>query len=157
VALLESFGILETLRPNGFEFHDAATVHLALEAWRRAYADRARYLGDPAFVEIPLEMLLSRAHLVSEAHAIDPARATASSSLRPVSPTAEAGPDHQHTTHVSVADDEGNAVALTTTLNYLFGACVVAPGTGILLNDEMDDFAVAPGTPNTYGLVGSEA
>jgi gamma-glutamyltranspeptidase/glutathione hydrolase len=134
-------------------FGSAITVHLMSEAMRHAYVDRNSVLGDPVFVANPLERLLSSEHAAAIRAAIDPDKATASASLGPGTVPHE----KPETTHYSVADGEGNAVAVTYTLNGFFGAAVVAPGTGFLLNNEMDDFTTKPGTPNQFGLVQGEA
>ncbi|OJH37946.1 gamma-glutamyltransferase [Cystobacter ferrugineus] len=172
VAVVQTLGVLEKLRPQGLAFRDPEEIHLYAETLRRAYVDRTKYLGDPAMVQIPLERLTSSGYLADLAGSIDPKKATPSVSLLP--PGEDAGgstlkkPDagwydpstsseKKNTTHVSVIDKDGNAVALTTTVNYGFGSCVVAKGTGILLNDQMDDFSARPGVPNAYGLVGYEA
>ena len=129
------------------------TPHLAIEAMRRAYQDRARYLGDPDFVDIPVDKLLSIGYAKQRASSITLDKATASSSLgEPVG--VEEG---FHTTHFSVLDKDGNRVAATLSINLPFGSGFVAPGTGVLLNNEMDDFSAKPGSPNAYGLVGSQA
>ncbi|EUC69064.1 gamma-glutamyltransferase [Alcanivorax sp. 97CO-5] len=129
------------------------TPHLAIEAMRRAYQDRARYLGDPDFVDIPVDKLLSIGYAEQRASSITLDKATASSSLgEPVG--VEEG---FHTTHFSVLDKDGNRVAATLSINLPFGSGFVAPGTGVLLNNEMDDFSAKPGSPNAYGLVGSQA
>jgi gamma-glutamyltranspeptidase / glutathione hydrolase len=127
----------------------AQTIHLMAETMRHAYVDRNARLGDPAFVSNPLGSLLSSEHASAIRAAIDLEKATASAALGPGTPPHE----HAETTHYSVADGEGNAVSVTYTLNGNFGAAVVAPGTGFLLNNEMDDFAVKPGAPNLFGLV----
>jgi gamma-glutamyltranspeptidase/glutathione hydrolase len=117
---------------------------------RRAYRDRARYLGDPDFVDIPLERLTHPFYAAGLTRDIRRDRAT------PSTPgTARAG--GESTTHFSVLDREGNRVAATLSINYPFGSGFVAPGTGVLLNDEMDDFSAQPGVPNAYGLVGGAA
>jgi gamma-glutamyltranspeptidase/glutathione hydrolase len=134
-------------------FGSAMTVHRMAETMRHAYVDRNSLLGDPAFVTNPLERLLSLEHAAAIRAAIDSDKATASASLGPGS----APHERPETTHYSVADGDGNAVAVTYTLNGFFGAAVVAPGTGVLLNNEMDDFATKPGTPNQFGLVQGEA
>jgi gamma-glutamyltranspeptidase/glutathione hydrolase len=155
VTLVQVLGMLELLRPEGWDFHDPEALHLYVESLRRSFFDRANSLGDPAFVEVPLAQLLSHEHLEKMAHSIDPLHATLSSSLgTPPGPPPSAD---KHTTHLSVIDSQGNALAMTTTHNYLFGSCVVTPGTGVLLNDEMDDFAAAPLAPNVYGLVQGES
>ncbi|MBV8888310.1 MAG: gamma-glutamyltransferase [Alphaproteobacteria bacterium] len=150
--LCELLGILEAWDIRGLGFRSPASIHLLVEAMRHAYLDRNTYLGDPAFVGNPLEFLLSPAHAAAIRAAIAPDQATASASLRAGTPPHE----RSETTHFSVVDRDGNAVALTYTLNGNFGAGVMAPGTGFLLNDEMDDFSVKPGAPNLFGLVQSE-
>jgi gamma-glutamyltranspeptidase/glutathione hydrolase len=161
VILLETLGMLEYLKRDGFERRATADLHLYVEALRRAYAARARFISDPDQVDVPTARLLSPDYIAELAASIDPKRATPSSSLPgasaavpgPATPASEA----RHTTEVSVIDRAGNAVALTTTVNYGFGSCLVARGTGMILNDEMDDFATQPGVPNVYGLVYGEA
>jgi len=160
VILLETLGMLEHLRPNGFERRAPADLHLYVEALRRAYATRARFVSDPDQGDVPTARLVSPEYIAELASSIDPKRATPSSSL-PGASAAAPGPatpasEARHTTEVSVIDRAGNAVALTTTVNYGFGSCLVARGTGIVLNDEMDDFATQPGIPNVYGLVYGE-
>jgi gamma-glutamyltranspeptidase/glutathione hydrolase len=154
LAMLETFGLLEARGVKGPASREVEAVHTFIEALRLAYADRGRYVGDPAFVEVPVERLLSGAALGELSTKIDPKKATRSNTLTLEAPI---DPSKKNTTHVSVIDRDGNAVALTTTINYYFGSCVVAKGTGVLLNDEMDDFAAQPGVPNTFGLVMGEA
>jgi gamma-glutamyltranspeptidase/glutathione hydrolase len=120
---------------------------------RRAYRDRAEYLGDSDYVTVPVARLLEQAHADSLRRSIDHAKATPSASLGGYA--ADTG--GQDTTHFSILDSEGNRVAATLSINHPFGACIVPPGTGVLLNNEMDDFSIRPGTPNQYGLVGAEA
>ena len=141
------------LRASGF--NAAATVHVLVEAMRRAFLDRNTYLGDPAFVPNPVDRLLSPGHAARLRAAIDPGAATPSAALRP-SLAGEAN-ERPETTHISVADAAGNAVALTTTINGYFGAGVIAGETGFFLNNEMDDFTTAPGRPNLFGLVQGSA
>lgn len=129
-------------------------VHLIAEVMRRAYRDRAQYLGDPDFVRIPLERLLHPMYAAGLRAAIRPDRATPSVQLPGVGGTFPGG---RHTTHFSILDTDGNQVAATLSINYPFGAAFVPPGTGLLLNDEMDDFVAKPGVPNVYGLVGADA
>ena len=149
VVLVEMLDILQALH---LERHQGADrVHLVVEAMRRAYRDRARYLGDPDQVNMPLARLLSPAYARRLAAGIDLRRATPSAALA-VEP--EKGRD---TTHFSILDAEGNRVAATLSINYPFGSGLVAAGTGVLLNDEMDDFSAKPGVPNVYGLVGAAA
>jgi gamma-glutamyltranspeptidase/glutathione hydrolase len=126
-------------------------VHTLAEAMRRAFMDRNRWLGDPDFVDMPLERLLSKGYAAGLRSGIDPRKAT---------PTPASGfsvSEGSHTTHYSVVDADGNAASVTTTLNGGFGSAVTVAGAGFLLNNEMDDFAAAPGKPNMYGLVQGEA
>src|SRR5215472_10647950 len=120
---------------------------------RRGYADRARYLGDPAFVDAPVATLMAKDYAESLRASIDPAHATPSADLATSLPPREGS----NTTHFSVVDRSGNAVANTYTLNFSYGVGLVADGTGVLLNNELDDFTAAPGASNAYGLVGYEA
>jgi gamma-glutamyltranspeptidase/glutathione hydrolase len=133
---------------------EAQRVHLIAEAMRRAYRDRAQYMGDPDFIEVPVDYLVSDFHIKLLAKSISRSKATPSASLDPVVPPTGNGAD---TTHFSVVDKQGNKVSATLSINYPFGACYVAKGTGVLLNDEMDDFVAKPGVPNAYGLVGAHA
>ncbi len=126
--------------------------HLIIEAMRRAYRDRATYLGDPDFVSMPVQRLIHPFYGAGLARDIRPDRATPSVPL-----SGQAGVEGQDTTHFSILDNEGNRVAATLSINYPFGAGFVPPGTGVLLNDEMDDFSARPGVPNVYGLIGGEA
>jgi gamma-glutamyltranspeptidase/glutathione hydrolase len=128
-------------------------VHVIVEAMRRAYRDRAEYLGDPGFVQVPVERLTSREYAAQLAADLDLNAATPSAAL----PGLGVAPGGEDTTHFSVLDNDGNRVAGTLSINYPFGACMIPPGTGVLLNNEMDDFSVKPGVPNLYGLIGAEA
>ncbi|GJE61244.1 gamma-glutamyltransferase [Methylobacterium trifolii] len=140
------------LRASGF--NSAATIHLMVEAMRRAYADRNTFLGDPAFVDNPVARLLSPAYAETLRAAIRPDRATPSAEIRPNAESLGIPPrEKPETTHLSVMDKAGNAVSLTYTINGFFGAGVIAGDTGFLLNNEMDDFTVKPGVPNLFGLV----
>jgi gamma-glutamyltranspeptidase/glutathione hydrolase len=132
-------------------FGSAALLHLEAEAMRRAFEDRNRWLGDPDFVQLPLDRLLSKSYAAERRGQIDPARAT------PTPPFMAGAEGGAHTTHYSIVDADGNAAAVTTTLNIGFGSAVTVTGAGFLLNDEMDDFATAPGKPNIFGLVQGEA
>ncbi|MFZ5466224.1 MAG: gamma-glutamyltransferase [Pseudomonadota bacterium] len=132
---------------------EARRIHLVVEAMRRAYRDRAEYLGDPDFVVMPLERLLHPFYADGLRMSVRPDRAMPSASLPGAVPPG-GGDD---TTHFSILDQDGNAVSATLSINYPFGAVFVPPGTGVLLNDEMDDFSTKPGVPNAYGLVGAEA
>jgi gamma-glutamyltranspeptidase/glutathione hydrolase len=120
---------------------------------KRAYADRARYLGDPAFVNAPTRSLLAKDYAAKQRASIDPARATAAADVLQIAPPREGS----NTTHYSVVDSHGNAVSNTYTLNFPYGVGLVADGTGVLLNNELDDFTAAPGASNAFGLVGFEA
>ncbi len=131
----------------------AHRTHLVIEAMRRAFRDHNDYLGDPDFVKMPLDMLLSPYYAAGLRQTILADKATPSSML-PVGAGAEPG---MHTTHFSVIDREGNIASVTLTVNYVMGSTFVAAGTGVLLNDEMDDFALVPNKPNVYGLLGSAA
>ncbi len=153
IHLVQMLNILENFPIADYGAHSAQTVHLMTEAMKRAYADRSRYLGDPDFSEIPIARLVSRDYGQHLARGINPARATPSSlvapGLGPLPPD-----ESRETTHFSVIDREGNAVSNTYTLNFSYGSRIVVPGTGILLNNEMDDFSAKPGSPNAYGLIG---
>src|SRR6516165_5263779 len=151
VALVEMLNILEGYRLG--EVDAAARVHLMVEAMKRAYFDRAKFLGDPASVTPPA-YLTSKRFAESVRARIDPASAAAAASFGSIFAPAREG---DNTTHFSVVDRFGNAVANTTTLNLSYGLGLVAEGTGILLNNELDDFAAKPGAPNAYGLVGGDA
>jgi gamma-glutamyltranspeptidase / glutathione hydrolase len=131
-------------------FGSARYVHLEAEAMRRAFMDRNRWLGDPDFVDMPIERLLSKSYAAELRAQILPDRAT------PTPPATASGPEGTHTTHYSIVDADGNAAAVTTTLNGGFGSAVTVTGAGFLLNNEMDDFTTAPGKPNMYGLVQGE-
>ncbi len=135
------------------QMSDATRTHMIVEAMRRAYRDRAEYLGDPDFVRIPTKGLTHPYYANTLRQSIEPGRATPSRLLKG-NTLMQGGKD---TTHFSVIDQEGNRVAATLSINYPFGAAFVPPGTGVLLNDEMDDFSAKPGVPNAYGLVGAEA
>lgn len=133
--------------------NETTRTHVIVEAMRRAYRDRAEYLGDPDFVTMPIARLTHPFYAEGLRAAIRLDRATPSAALPGAQPTVD-GP---HTTHFSILDSKGNRVAATLSVNYPFGAAMVVPGTGVLLNDEMDDFSAKPGVPNAYGLVGAEA
>jgi gamma-glutamyltranspeptidase/glutathione hydrolase len=125
-----------------------------IEAERRAYADRAHYLGDPDFIKIPINTLLSEQYADDRMSNFNPEKATPSTAI---SHGIIPGFESEQTTHLSVVDPMGNAVAVTTTLNDSYGSRVVVAGSGFLLNDEMDDFSIKPGVPNMYGAIGGEA
>lgn len=151
--LIQLLNILE-----GFELTDGpnapTTLHLMVEAMKRSYADRAEFFGDPAFVNVPLERLTSKDYAARIRASIDKTKATPSAAIKAgITPKKEG----ENTTHYSVLDQYGNAVAATVTLNLNFGLGLVAEGTGVLLNNELDDFALAPGVPNAFGLIGGAA
>lgn len=148
IALLQILGMLERFDLAGAGPLGARTVHRMAEAERRAFADRARLLGDPAFVEVSVASLLDPARIASLASSIDDERATPSASL-PAFSDAGGG----ETLHYTVADARGNVVSVTISLNLWFGSGIVAPGTGVLLNNQIADFSLAPGVPDPYGLV----
>ena len=150
VAILQVLGMLE-------EQDLPLDTHHFAEACRRAYADRARWLGDPDAHPLPLPGLIDRAYLKDRAADIFPSRATASAAVTHGSPPAAPPGDADETLHLSVTDREGRAVAMTLTLNRFFGVGFMAANSGILLNNELDDFALLPGVPNLYGLIGGEA
>jgi gamma-glutamyltranspeptidase / glutathione hydrolase len=150
IALLEMLGILEGTGYEKAGAGSASAIHYVAEAMRRAYADRNEYVGDPEFVKVPIAGLLDRGYLARLRASIDPERATPSDAVRPGRPV---GSEQMETTHYSVVDAEGNAVAITYTLNGGYGNGITVPGLGFLLNNEMDDFAAKPGTPNMFGLV----
>ncbi len=152
IGLAESLGMLEKFNLSGVEQPD--TAHLVVEALRRAFQDRARYLGDSDFVPVPVAGLVSKNYLKQRAATIDPDRATKSSDLEGSKlARAESG----NTTHFSVIDAEGNRVAATLSINWLFGSGILSEATGVLLNNEMDDFTLRPDVPNSYRLRGGIA
>jgi len=146
--------ILESYDLEKLGWGSPEAIHLETEAMRRAFAVRNQFLGDPDFVEIPQERFLAREYVEKLQDSISTERATPSTNV-----AAGIGTDHEgkHTTHFSIADSAGNAVAMTTTINFWFGSAVTVRGAGFLLNDEMDDFASKPGTPNSFGLIQGEA
>ncbi|MCC7347327.1 MAG: gamma-glutamyltransferase [Variibacter sp.] len=154
VHLLQILNILEgfDLRASGAGAAD--TLHLMIEAMKPAYADRSEYLGDPDFVRVPVAGLTAKSYAARLRAGIDPARARPSREIRPGAPGPNEG---DNTTHFSIVDADGNAVANTYTLNFSYGLGMVAEGTGVLLNNEMDDFAAKAGVPNAFGLTGGDA
>jgi gamma-glutamyltranspeptidase/glutathione hydrolase len=151
--LIEMLNMLEPRDVKGLGYGSAAYDHLLVEAMRRAFADRAALMGDPDFVKVPVRGLTAKPYAAERAKTIDPERATPSAQVGAGDP----GPyESPQTTHYSVVDAQGNAVSNTYTLNNNFGSGVTAAGTGVLLNNEMDDFAAKPGTPNGFGLVQGE-
>ena len=151
VVLASIFNMLEILGYD--QAGHSQRIHLLVEAMRRAYRDRAAYLGDPDYVEVPVKHLTSEAYAQQLAKAISVLRASRSADIGTIGEEAS-GND---TTHFSIIDQQGNMVSATLSVNYPFGSGLVAGGTGVLLNDEMDDFSAKPGEPNAYGLLGSSA
>ena len=154
IHLIQMLNILEHWPVAAGGWGSAANLHRLAEVARRAYADRATHLGDPAFHDVPTAQLIDPAYAHALYTSIDETAATDS---RTVSATDFKGHEHEETTHFSVADRHGNLVSTTTTLNLNFGSGWMAQGTGVLLNNEMDDFAIKPGEPNAFGLIGSQA
>ena len=154
VHLIEILNMLEHYPIKEDGVNSAKNIHHMAESMKLAYADRSEYLGDPDFVKIPVTGLTSKAYANERVKTIDDNKARLSSNIKPGKPQPY---ESDQTTHYSVMDKAGNAVAVTYTLNLNFGSGIVAEGTGILLNNEMDDFSVKPGVPNAFGLVGGAA
>lgn len=185
VHLLQILNTIGTTDLAKMGWHSPDALHLLIESMRIAYADRSKYLGDPDFINVPVAALTNPAYATQRRQEIKLDKARPSSSVQPVAPeilnqfgtqpfpggkrdreikdtkksigNRQPSPESNDTSHLTVVDKDRNVVSLTFTVNYRFGAGVVVPGTGILLNDEMDDFAVAPGVPNVFGLVGGDA
>jgi gamma-glutamyltranspeptidase/glutathione hydrolase len=166
VALIETLNILEGFDLHAAQRNSALHLHLVAEAYRRAFFDRSVFLGDPDFVDIPVAQLIDKKYAAEWRSSIDPNKASVSAELqRPSMGQLDqsaalhapyVGPEKQNTTHYSIVDDAGGAVAVTTTLNDSFGSRATLPGLGFLLNDEMDDFASKVGVPNSFGLIQGE-
>src|SRR5580704_8638207 len=154
VILIEMLNILEGYDLRGLGAQSVPALHLMIEAMQRAFADRAMFLGDPDVVAVPVKDLIAKPYAAALRARIDPDRARPSQEIRPGEPPFREG---DNTTHYSVVDRFGNAVSSTYTLNFSYGVGMVADGTGILLNNELDDFAAKPEAPNAYGLIGYEA
>ncbi len=154
VHVLQMLNILEPYPLESYGHNSAAYLHRVIESMKLAYADRSRYMGDPDQTVIPTAALISKEYGAERRKLIDAERAKTAEEIGPGNPVPTESPD---TTHYSVADAEGNVVANTYTLNFSFGSHIVVPGTGILLNNEMDDFAAKAGDANAYGLVQGEA
>ena len=154
IHIIQILNILSQFDMHQYGFGSADAMQLMAEAEKRAYADRSEYLGDPDFVKVPWQALTSKEYAKALAAEIDVNKATPSGEIRP----GKLAPyESNQTTHFSVVDKSGNAVAVTYTLNTTFGTGIVAGNTGIIMNNEMDDFSAKPGVPNVYGLVGGEA
>lgn len=154
IALVQLLKSVEPFPLKRWGFNTDSTVQVMVEAERRVYADRATHLGDPDFYRVPAKQLVDDAYIRERMRSMSWDKATPSSAIQAGEISA---PEHLETTHYSIVDREGNAVSITTTLNGSYGAGVVVKGAGFLLNNEMDDFSVKPGSPNMYGLVGGEA
>ena len=154
VGILQMLGVLEGSGYEKSAFGSAASLHVMAEAMRRYFADRSEYMGDPDFYRVPVSGLLNPRYIAALRQSIDPEHATSSAALHPGKPQSY---ESSETTHYSIVDAEGNAVAVTYTLNGGYGSHVTATKLGFLLNNEMDDFAAKPGEPNAYGLVQGEA
>ncbi|WP_162053228.1 gamma-glutamyltransferase [Pontibacter pamirensis] len=154
IALIQLLSISEDYPIDEWGIKTTETAHFMIEAEKRVYADRAKHLGDPAFVDVPVEGLLEEAYMKRRMHDFSMGSDTDSEEVYAGEPAAYEG---AQTTHYSIVDPMGNAISVTTTLNTNFGALVFVDGAGFLLNNEMDDFSSKPGYPNTYGLIGGEA
>lgn len=154
VHLIEMLNVLEGFDLHAMGHNSAAALHVLVESMRQAYADRSLWLGDPAFFDVPVDWLTSRAYADEIRAAIPAERARSSSDVRPGHPPDRESPD---TTHLCAVDASGLSVSLTYTLNVSYGCRAVAAGTGLLLNNEMDDFTASPKEPNAFGLVGGAA
>lgn len=154
IHIVQILNILEGYPLSDYGQNSAQTIHLMSEAMQLAYADRAEYLGDSDFVDVPVSGLTARPYANELRARINPDKATPAASIKAGNPLPY---ESDQTTHFSIVDKDGNAVANTYTLNFSYGTGLVADGTGILLNNEMDDFSAKPGVPNAYGLLGGEA
>lgn len=154
IALLQALNVLEGFPLEAYGHNSSRAMHAIAETTRRVYADRAEWLGDPAFFDVPMRGLLSRRYAETLRASIDPLRATPSSQVRSGRPLDF---ESDQTTHYSVVDAQGMAVSTTTTINGLYGNGQVVPGAGFLLNNEMDDFSAKPGVPNMFGAIGGVA
>ncbi|MGB3421657.1 MAG: gamma-glutamyltransferase [Dolichospermum sp.] len=156
VHLLQMLNMIGDTDLKSWGWHHPDAIHLIIEIMKIAYSDRAEYLGDPDFVKVPISQLISPAYAQKRRQEINMKMATPSTAIKP---GIKALKNHEstETSHLNVVDADRNAVSLTFTINLGFGAGIVTPGTGIVLNNEMDDFAIAPGVPNAFGLVGKEA
>lgn len=154
IHIVQILNMLESYPLREFGPNSADTIHVMAEAMRRAYADRSKFLGDPDFVEIPAIGLTSEDYATELIETISVERATPSEEIRPGAPIPY---ESNETTHFSVVDKDGNAVSNTYTLNFSYGVGLTADGTGVLLNNELDDFSAKPGVPNAYGLIGGTA
>jgi len=153
VHLVQMLNLLEAYPLGSWGHNTVKTIHVMAECMKLAYADRSEHLGDSDFVPVPVEGLISKEYAEHLRRKMDLSRATPSTEIKPGNPGAY---ESRNTTHYSVMDGRGNAVSTTTTLNFSYGTGITAAGTGILLNNEMDDFSAKPGVPNAYGLIGTD-
>ena len=151
IVLIQLLEMVEPYKLNEMKFQSAASVHLMVEAERRAYADRSQYMGDPDFFKVPIKQLTDSVYLVNRMKDFQQRVAGKSENIF------HGNIESTQTTHISIVDSERNAVAITTTLNGSYGSFTVVSGAGFILNNEMDDFSVKPGSPNMYGLIGADA
>ena len=154
IHIIQMLNMLENTSIKEMGFGSADSIHLLSEVMKRAYADRSKYLGDNDFVDVPIEGLTNKKYAKNLLAKISQDKVTPSQEILPGNPIPFESPD---TTHFSVMDSNGNTVSNTYTLNFSFGSGITIPGTGILMNNEMDDFSSKPGVPNAYGLIGAEA
>lgn len=154
ICLLQLLKSIEPFPIKDWGFHSVKAIHLMTEAERRVFADRAKFLGDPDFFKVPVQEMLSKAYIDQRMSTFNPEKATPSSEVKSGNIP---GYESEETTHFSVVDPQGNAVAVTTTLNGWFGSFVVVDGSGFFMNNEMDDFSMKPGVPNMYGAIGGTA
>ncbi len=154
IHIVQILNMLEAYDLASLGHNSAASLHLMVEAMKRAYVDRSKHLGDPAYWKVPVSGLVSKDYAAALRRGIDPEKATPSTDILPGDPLPYEGPN---TTHFTVMDRFGNTVSNTYTLNFAYGTGIVAAGTGILLNNEMADFSAKPGVPNPYGLIGGDA
>jgi len=152
--IIQMLNMLENYEIDSLSWNSSAYIHLLTEVERRAYADRAEHMGDPDFWQVPLKRLMSKEYARLRSADISLSEATPSGDVSFGQPVPDESPE---TTHYSVIDKDGNAVAVTTTLNLSFGCGIVVEGAGFFLNNEMDDFSAKPGVPNAFGLLGNEA
>ena len=154
IHIVQILNLLERWPIGELGHNSAEAIHLMAEAMKLAYADRSEHLGDPGFWRVPMQGLTSKAYAAELAQSIDSKRARSAEEIAPADPMPF---ESNETTHFSVMDNKGNVVSNTYTLNFSYGTGITAAGTGILLNNEMDDFAAKPGVPNAYGLIGGDA
>ena len=155
IALTQLLKMVEPYPLSEYGFHSPEAVHVMVEAERRVYADRATYLGDSDFYDVPRKTLLDGDYIKQRMETFDPEKASSSDAI--AAGNIQVLAEKEETTHFSIIDEEGNAVSVTTTINGGYGAYTVVKGAGFLLNNEMDDFSAKPGVPNMFGLIGAEA